>query len=96
MIYGGDDRYVGSIDLRLDPSDEGSAEVGFLVAPWARGKGYAAAAVRTICAWGFSACLALESSSRVCRKSSTFKRMPSWANSIGEFRSMVARVARAV
>ncbi len=54
-IADGDDRYAGSIDLRLDPSDEGSAEVGYLVAPWARGKGYAPAAVRTICAWGFSA-----------------------------------------
>jgi RimJ/RimL family protein N-acetyltransferase len=53
-IADGDDRYAGSIDLRLDPSDEGSAEVGFLVAPWARGKGYASAAVRTVCGWGFS------------------------------------------
>jgi RimJ/RimL family protein N-acetyltransferase len=52
-ITGPDDRYVGSIDLRLDTEDAGSAEVGFLVAPWARGQGYATAAVRTICAWGF-------------------------------------------
>jgi RimJ/RimL family protein N-acetyltransferase len=54
-IADGDDRYAGSIDLRLDPSDEGSAEVGYLVAPWARRKWYAAAAVRTVCAWGFAA-----------------------------------------
>ena len=49
------DRYVGSIDLRIEPSDGGVAEIGFLVAPWARGHGYAPAAVRTLCAWGFAA-----------------------------------------
>jgi RimJ/RimL family protein N-acetyltransferase len=53
------DRFVGSIDLRLNPADEGSAEIGFLVAPWARGRGYAPSAVRTLCAWGFAA-LSLE------------------------------------
>ncbi|OLB75363.1 MAG: GNAT family N-acetyltransferase [Actinobacteria bacterium 13_2_20CM_2_71_6] len=47
------DRYVGSIDLRLDQSDEHVGEIGFLVAPWARGRGYASAAVRTLCGWGF-------------------------------------------
>lgn len=49
------DEYVGSIDLRIDPEDEQSAEVGYLVAPWARGHGYATAAVRTLCSWGFAA-----------------------------------------
>ena len=49
------DRYVGGIDLRIDPVDEEAGEIGFLVAPWARGLGYAPAAVRTVCAWGFAA-----------------------------------------
>jgi RimJ/RimL family protein N-acetyltransferase len=49
------DEYVGSIDLRIDPSDEQSAEVGYMVAPWARGHGYATAAVRRLCSWGFEA-----------------------------------------
>src|SRR2546421_4271407 len=54
-IAGADDRYAGGVDLRLDPSDENSAEIGFMVAPWARGRGYASAAVGTACAWGFAA-----------------------------------------
>jgi len=54
-IADGQDRYVGGIDLRLDPGEEQAGEIGFLVAPWARGLGYAPAAVRTICAWGFTA-----------------------------------------
>jgi RimJ/RimL family protein N-acetyltransferase len=49
------DGYVGGIDLRLDPLDERAGEIGYMVAPWARGRGYAPAAVRTICAWGFDA-----------------------------------------
>jgi RimJ/RimL family protein N-acetyltransferase len=49
------DRYVGGIDLYLDPRDERGGEIGFMVAPWARGLGYAPAAVRTVCAWGFEA-----------------------------------------
>jgi RimJ/RimL family protein N-acetyltransferase len=49
------DTYVGAADLGIDPSDEDSAEIGYLVAPWARGRGYATAAVRTLCSWGFAA-----------------------------------------
>jgi RimJ/RimL family protein N-acetyltransferase len=48
------DRYVGGIELRLDPADDQVGEIGFMVAPWARGLGYAPAAVRTVCAWGFA------------------------------------------
>ncbi len=72
------DRYVGGIDLRIDPVDDQVGELGFLVAPWARGLGYAPAAVRTICAWGFDvldlarivwrAYLGNESSRRVAEK----------------------------
>jgi RimJ/RimL family protein N-acetyltransferase len=45
--------YLGEIELTIDRSDAGCAEVGFLVAPWARGRGYATAALRTVCSWGF-------------------------------------------
>lgn len=50
-----DGTYVGAVDLRLSDPDSTEAEIGFLMAPWARGLGYASAAVRTVCAWGFDA-----------------------------------------
>jgi RimJ/RimL family protein N-acetyltransferase len=53
VIADPDDRYAGTIDLRLDPDDPSTAEIGYLVAPWARGKGYGTDAVRGICRWGF-------------------------------------------
>ena len=46
------DRWSGSLDLRLD--GDGAAEVGYLLAPWARGHGHAARALRLACAWGFA------------------------------------------
>lgn len=46
-------RWSGSIDLR--PDDAAGADIGYLVAPWARGSGHAARALRLACAWGFSA-----------------------------------------
>ena len=46
------DRWSGSLDLR--PDGEGGAEVGYLIAPWARGHGHAARALRLACAWAFS------------------------------------------
>jgi DNA-binding CsgD family transcriptional regulator/RimJ/RimL family protein N-acetyltransferase len=46
------DRWSGSIDLR--PDGEGGVEVGYLLAPWARGHGHAARALRLTCAWAFS------------------------------------------
>jgi RimJ/RimL family protein N-acetyltransferase len=49
------DRYAGSIDLRLSGPDATEAELGYLVGPWARGRGYASAATRTLCSWGFAA-----------------------------------------
>jgi RimJ/RimL family protein N-acetyltransferase len=45
------DRYCGAIDLR--PDTEGGAEVGFAVAPWARGSGVCTSALRLVCRWGF-------------------------------------------
>ncbi len=48
-----EDRWCGSIDLR--PDEQGGAEIGYLIAPWARGQGHAARALRLACAWAFSA-----------------------------------------
>lgn len=48
-----DDRWAGSLTLRLD--GQAGADVGYLLAPWARGAGHAARALRLACAWGFSA-----------------------------------------
>ncbi|HEX6873371.1 MAG TPA: GNAT family N-acetyltransferase [Micromonosporaceae bacterium] len=47
------DAYLGSMDLRLTSTHTG--DVGFLIAPWARGQGYASAALRALCQWGFDA-----------------------------------------
>ena len=53
-IADAEDAYAGSVDLRLRPDDAGVAEVGFAVGPRSRGRGYAGAAVRAICRWGFA------------------------------------------
>ncbi|MBM0233532.1 GNAT family N-acetyltransferase [Micromonospora sp. STR1_7] len=50
-----DDRYAGSIDLRLSPSDPLLADVGFMTAPTARGRGLMPAALLALSAWGFTA-----------------------------------------
>ncbi len=52
-IAGPDGRYAGAIDLRISADDPETGSIGFLVAPHARGRGYATSAVRAICAWGF-------------------------------------------
>ncbi|WP_030271129.1 GNAT family N-acetyltransferase [Micromonospora globosa] len=49
-----DDRYVASIDLRLLPNDPLVADVGYMTAPHARGRGYLPAALAAVCAWGFT------------------------------------------
>jgi len=48
-----DDRWCGTIDLRLD--EQGGADVGYLVAAWARGRGLATRSLRLACRWGFTA-----------------------------------------
>ncbi|MCZ7420772.1 GNAT family N-acetyltransferase [Verrucosispora sp. WMMA2121] len=48
------DRYAGSIDLRLSPTDPLVADVGFMTAPPVRGRGYQPAALAALCAWGFT------------------------------------------
>jgi RimJ/RimL family protein N-acetyltransferase len=47
--------FAGTIDLRLDPTDLATAELGLLMAPHARGRGYGTAAAGAICAWSFEA-----------------------------------------
>jgi len=45
------DRWGGSINLELNPGEP--AVVGYLVAPWLRGRGAATRALRLACRWGF-------------------------------------------
>lgn len=53
-IAGGDDAYLGSMELRISPADPVVADVGYLVARPARGRGYAPAALDAMCIWGFN------------------------------------------
>jgi RimJ/RimL family protein N-acetyltransferase len=53
-VAAADDRWVGSVDLRISPGDPLVADVGFMTAPAARGRGYLPAALTAICAWGFT------------------------------------------
>ncbi|MEU4550811.1 GNAT family N-acetyltransferase [Micromonospora violae] len=55
VIADPDDSYAGTIDLRLSPADPLLADVGFLTAPNARGRGYMTAALLALSAWGFTA-----------------------------------------
>lgn len=48
-----DDRFAGTIDLRINPADPVTAELGFSSAPWIRGKGYMTEAARAVCGFGF-------------------------------------------
>lgn len=48
-----EDRWCGSITLRRDQA--AGADIGYLLAPWARGAGHAVRALRLACGWGFSA-----------------------------------------
>jgi DNA-binding CsgD family transcriptional regulator len=43
--------YSGGLDLR--PDGAGGCTVGYLLAPWARGHGYAVRALQLACAWAF-------------------------------------------
>ncbi|ROT32606.1 N-acetyltransferase [Micromonospora sp. HM5-17] len=49
------DAYAGVVELRVSPTDPLVADLGFVVAPWARGRGYCPAAVVAVCTWGFTA-----------------------------------------
>ncbi|MEV2240089.1 GNAT family N-acetyltransferase [Micromonospora sp. NPDC049891] len=54
VITDATDRYAGSVDLRLSPTDPLLADVGFMTAPHARGRGYQSAGLAALCAWGFT------------------------------------------
>jgi len=56
-IADGQDALVGTMDLRLrgDELTTPVGDVGYLVGPWARGRGYASAALAALCEWGFTA-----------------------------------------
>ncbi|MBG0833032.1 GNAT family N-acetyltransferase [Planomonospora sp. ID67723] len=45
--------WLGNIGLK-PPGARGNAEIGYLVAPWARGRGVATAATRALTAWAFA------------------------------------------
>jgi RimJ/RimL family protein N-acetyltransferase/DNA-binding CsgD family transcriptional regulator len=45
------DRWCGNIDIR--PDGAGGAEIGFMLAPWARGQGHSIRAIRLLCTWAF-------------------------------------------
>lgn len=47
-------RLVGSCGLRVDTGPRSAAEIGYWVAPWAWGRGYAAEATGGLCAWAFA------------------------------------------
>ncbi len=44
---------AGSIQLRLHPTLRTCAEIGYWMAPWARGRRYAAEAVDALCRWAY-------------------------------------------
>ncbi|HEU4425853.1 MAG TPA: GNAT family N-acetyltransferase [Pilimelia sp.] len=49
-----DGRLAGTIEVRISGVDRLTGDVGFLVAPWARGRGYAPAALRAIARWAIA------------------------------------------
>lgn len=53
-VAGPDDDYLATVDLRISPTDPVLADVGFLTAPHARGRGYLPAALAALAAWGFT------------------------------------------
>src|SRR5262245_22159177 len=46
--------YAGQLDLRIDGRDRQVADVGFMTAPHARGRGYMTAALRAAVEFGFA------------------------------------------
>lgn len=52
-------RFLGTFELRLDGYPARVGEVGYSVAPWARGRGVATTALRALCDWAYAA-LALD------------------------------------
>jgi RimJ/RimL family protein N-acetyltransferase len=53
-VTGPDDRYAGTMELRISPADPLLADVGFVIAPHARGRGWCPAALAAVSTWGFT------------------------------------------
>jgi RimJ/RimL family protein N-acetyltransferase len=53
-IADAEDRFAGAIELVPSPADPEVAAISVMIAPWARGLGYAPAALRELSAWGFT------------------------------------------
>jgi RimJ/RimL family protein N-acetyltransferase len=49
-----DGRLVGNVSLHKIDLDQSIAEMGYRVAPWARGRGVGTAAVRAVTSWAFA------------------------------------------
>jgi RimJ/RimL family protein N-acetyltransferase len=47
------DEFLGGVNFHSIRADHRRAEVGFWMAPWARGRGIGSAAVRAACEWAF-------------------------------------------
>lgn len=54
VVADADDRYAGTIDLRLSALDPLLADVGFMTAPASRGRGFVPAALTALATWGFT------------------------------------------
>ncbi|MFI6759028.1 GNAT family N-acetyltransferase [Micromonospora sp. NPDC050417] len=54
VIADPDDNFAGTLELRLSAGDPGMADVGYLVAPHARGRGYCSRALAAASAWAFA------------------------------------------
>jgi len=53
-IVESDDSHAGSMEIRISPTDPLAGDVGYLVAPGARGRGYASAALRALTVWSIN------------------------------------------
>lgn len=53
IVRAADGLVVGDIGFHAPPDERGVAEIGYGLAPSARGQGLASRAVRLLCAWGF-------------------------------------------
>lgn len=53
VVETGSDRLLGAVNFHKIEPVHRRAEVGFWLAPWARGRGVGSGAVRAACAWAF-------------------------------------------
>jgi RimJ/RimL family protein N-acetyltransferase len=51
IVTDADARPLGTVGLRVDADDRDIAELNYIVAPWARGRGIATGAARLLAAW---------------------------------------------